>query len=57
MLVNQFQEIEKTDLPVLNMNKDLLSDFTPFAHAAKLEEVLKGLLSFIILILTFKIFL
>ncbi|WP_443627713.1 glycosyltransferase [Candidatus Njordibacter sp. Uisw_002] len=42
-LVNQFHEIEKTDLPALNMNKDLLSEFTPFVHAVKLEGVLKGL--------------
>jgi len=42
-LVNQFHEIEKIDLPVLSMNKNLLIEFTPSAHAAKLEEVLKGL--------------
>jgi hypothetical protein len=39
-LVNQFHEIEKTDLSVLNINKNLLSKLTPFLHTAKLEEVL-----------------
>jgi glycosyltransferase involved in cell wall biosynthesis len=43
MIVNKFHYIEKTELSVLNMNKNLLSEFTPFAHAEKLEEVLKGL--------------
>jgi hypothetical protein len=42
-LVKKFHCIEKTDLPVFNMNKNLLSEFTPFAHAEKLEEILKGL--------------
>mgnify|MGYP006078628169 CR=1 FL=1 len=28
---------------VLNMNKNWLNEFTPFAHAAKLEEVLESL--------------
>jgi len=42
-LVNQFHEIEKIDLPVLNINESLLSELTPSAHAAKLEEVLRGL--------------
>jgi glycosyltransferase involved in cell wall biosynthesis len=42
-LVKQFHDIEKTDLPVLNVNKNLLIELTPSAHADKLEEVLKFL--------------
>jgi glycosyltransferase involved in cell wall biosynthesis len=42
-LVNVFHYIEKTDLPVLNINKKLLDEFMPIAHAQKIEEVLNGL--------------
>lgn len=42
-LVNKLHDIEKTDLPVLSMDKGLLKEFTPSAYSAKLEEVLNNL--------------
>ena len=43
MLVDQFHEIEKTNMPIPNINKNFLIEFTLFLNTAKLEEVLKGL--------------